>query len=158
MLLAAFTHYAHAVEGIPLTKAELAREELRRYVGLRHEGELGNTRSGRSRGRRKQRKNKQGTDTILLAPDAKTLDRYLGQAMGFMSFRFYEASALFELLPAWLRFLTVYNLLADEEMQKVLQKLSYLKGPLIKIMHSQLTDAAVGENLADWPYETRNNG
>ena len=78
--------------------------------------------------------------------------------MGFMSFRFYEVCALFELIPAWLRFLTLYNLLAYEEMQKVLQKLSYLKGSLIKIMNSQLTDSAVGENLANWPYETRNNG
>jgi hypothetical protein len=72
--------------------------------------------------------------------------------MGFMSFQFYEASALFELLPAWLRFLAKYNLLDQKVHEKLLQSLNYLKDPLIQIARQQLTDPLVEKNLAGWPY------
>ena len=158
MLLAAFTHYAHAVEGIPRTKVEMGRDELSRYVKLRHEGELGNTRSGSAPKRKQKRKNDQGTDIFLLYPEAKTFDRYLGQMMGFLSFRFYEASALFELIPVWLRFLVTCHLLTEEGRQQVVRSLSYLKDPLAEIMTKQLANPAIRENLADWPYELQENG
>ena len=153
-LLAAFTHYAHHEEGIALTKAEMVREQLSRYFALRHEGELDETEDdyGRRPKRRRKRKTKQVSQHPL-CPDARTLDRFMAQLMGFMSFRYHETSALFELIPAWLRFLNRYNLLEEETQQQTVKALSYLKDPLIQIADKQLTDPAIKENLMDWPYE-----
>jgi hypothetical protein len=77
----------------------------------------------------------------------------MARLLGFMSFRYYEAAALFELMPVWLRFLTKYDLLDEETRRWVVQSLSYLKGHLVQIADSQLSDPAVKENLSDWPSE-----
>lgn len=155
-LLAAFTHYAHREEGIALTKAEMFCEQLSRYFTLRHEGELDETEDdyGRRPKRRRKRKTKQVSQHPLCL-DARTLDRFMAQLMGFMSFRYHETSALFELIPAWLRFLNRYNLLEEETQQQTVKALSYLKDPLIQIADKQLSDPAIKENLMDWPYELR---
>jgi hypothetical protein len=154
-LFAAFTHYAHDEEGIALTKARMVSDELGNYFALRHKGELNET--GNDYGRRKNRKRKQKTKLIVssypLCPDAPTLDTFMARLMGFMSFRYYEVAALFELMPVWLRFLTKYDLLDEETRQWVVQSLSYLKGYLVQIADSQLSDPAVKENLSDWPSE-----
>jgi hypothetical protein len=153
-LFAAFVHYAYK-EGIALTKAKMVCDELEDYFELRHQGELDET--GSNDGRRKNRKRKQKTKLIVssypLCPDAPTLDTFMARLMGFMSFRYYEVAALFELMPVWLRFLTKYDLLDEETRQWVVQSLSYLKGYLVQIADSQLSDPAVKENLSDWPSE-----
>jgi hypothetical protein len=69
-----------------------------------------------------------------------------------MSFCHYEAFALFELLPAWLRFLTKYALLDEETQWQTIKELSYLKDHLILFATNSMTDLALQYNLADWPY------
>jgi hypothetical protein len=154
-LFAAFTHYAHDEEGIALTKAKMVGDELADYFALRHQGELEKT--GSDYGRRPKRRRKQKPKEIIssypLCPDAATLDTFMARLLGFMSFRYYEAAALFELMPVWLRFLTKYDLLDEETRRWVVQSLSYLKGHLVQIADSQLSDPAVKENLSDWPSE-----
>lgn len=154
-LLAAFTHYACHVEGVSLTKAEMARDELDRYLIQRRQGELDETGDdyGRRSKRRRKRKTKHGVTQHPLCPDAQTLDKYMAQLMGFMSFQYYKAFALFELIPTWLRFLTKYDILDEENEQQTVQALSYLKGYLIQIADNHLSDPAVKENLMEWPYE-----
>ncbi|MFZ0544020.1 MAG: hypothetical protein WAM60_01185 [Candidatus Promineifilaceae bacterium] len=152
-LFSAFTHYAHEEEGIALTKAKMVVDELKNYFELRHKGELDKTVNddGRRRKRKRKQRNKQIVSDHPLCPDAATLDTFMARLMGFMSFRYYEAAALFELMPVWLRFLTKYDLLDEETRQWVVQSLSYLKGHLVQIADSQLSDPAVKENLLDWP-------
>ncbi len=135
-LLAAFTHYAHVEEGISRTKVEMAHDELSRYLAQRREGELDEFQHP-------------------LCPDAKTLDQFLTQLVGFLSFQYYEAFALFELVPVWLRFLAKYELLDEETRQKTVQELSYIRGHLIQATENNISDPAVLENLTDWPYEPR---
>jgi hypothetical protein len=97
-LFAAFVHYAYK-EGIALTKAKMVCDELEDYFELRHQGELDET--GSNDGRRKNRKRKQKTKEIVsrypLCPDGPSLDTFMVGLMGFMSFRYYEVAALFEL-------------------------------------------------------------
>ena len=147
-LLDAFLYYAHHEEGVPFTRAGMAQQELAEYLIGQEKDSPGKNRLSRSR---KQPGQTQG-QPYSLYPDAKTLDPYLGELMGFLSFRFYEASALFELLPAWLRFLAKYNLLDESVHEKLLQSLNYLKDPLVQIVRQQLTDPLVEENLTGWPY------
>ena len=159
-LLAAFTHYARHEEGFALTKSEMVGEQLSRYFTLRHEGELDEVEDddGRRPQRRHKRKPKQDISQHPLCPDAPTLDRFMAKSMGFLSFRHYEVSALFELIPAWFRFLTKYNLLEEETQQRTIKALSYLKDPLIEIADKRLFDPAVKEDLMDWPYKLLANG
>ena len=152
LLLAAFTHYAHVEAGIARTKVEMARDKLSRYFALRRQGELEDEEPGY--GRRPRRKTRKRSTVHPLCPDAKTLDHYLAQYLfGFLSFQYYEAAALFELIPVWLRFLTKYNLLDEKARQKTIKELDYLKGHLIQIAAKAISDPAVRENLVDWPYE-----
>jgi hypothetical protein len=153
LLLTAFTYYAHTEGRFARTKVEMARQNLADYVIKRHEGELDP--SDVAHGRAKRRKKSKGKTTPQnpICPDAKTLDSYMAQLMGFMSFRFYEAFALYELVPTWLRFLTQYNLLTEEDRQQTLDDLRYLKAHLTTIADKQTSDPTVRENLAAWPYE-----
>ena len=146
-LLAAFSHYATHKEGYALTKVWMFDEQWSQYLAQRRDGELGKSGSGngrRSKKRRRQRKHKQQHP---LCPDAQTLDQFIAQLMGFISFQYYEACALFELIPAWLRFLFKYNLLDEETEQETITSLSYIKGHLIEIANKQLSDLAVQKNL-----------
>lgn len=133
----------------------MARDELGRYLTLDSKGELGKPSQGR--GKRQKRSRKQKSKRPIsqhpLCPNAKILDRYLAQLVGFLSFQYFEAFALFELIPAWLWFLTKYNLLDGETRLKVLQELNYLKDHLVQIAKYNVSDPAVLENLSDWPYE-----
>jgi hypothetical protein len=154
-LMAAFTHYAHHEKGVPLTKSEMVSEQLSRYFTRRHEGELDEVTDdhGRRPQRRRQRKPKKDITQHPLCLDARSLDRFMTQLLGIFTFRYYDVSALFELIPAWLSFLYKYNLLENETQQQTVHALSYLKGDLIQIADKQLSDPAVKENLRDWPYE-----
>ena len=62
--------------------------------------------------------------------------------------------ALFELIPAWLCFLCLYNLLDEKHHEQILQELHYLKKHLLLIAQNQMTDPIIPENLVDWPYES----
>jgi hypothetical protein len=149
-LMAAFTHYAHHEKGVPLTKSEMVSEQLSRYFTRRYEGELDEVEDDYGRRRRKSKKD---ITQHPLCPDAKTLDRFMTELLGIFTFRYYEVSALFELIPTWLSFLYKYGLLENEAQQQTVQAFSYLKGALIQIADKQLSDPAIKENLMDWPYE-----
>jgi hypothetical protein len=151
LLLAAFAYFAHVEEGIPRTKVEKARDELSSYISHRHAGELDEY-DDYDYGRRPRRKKRSKT-YYALRPDARTLDRYMAKLMGFMSFRYYEAFALFELLPTWLRFLTQYELLDEKTCLQAIKDMNYLKDPFIQIAANRVSDPALQQNVADWPYD-----
>lgn len=153
LLLTAFTYYAHTESGFPRTKVEIARDILSDYIVQRHEGKLDPSDVAHGRAKRRKKSKGETTPQNPFCPDAKTLDRYMAQLMGFMSFRFYETFALYELIPTWLRFLTQYNLLTEEARQQTLDDLRYLKAHLTSIADKQIDDPAIRENLAAWPYE-----
>lgn len=151
-LLLAWTYYSHSQEGVPLTKVELAREPLFRYFVKRSAGELNGGREwGYGRKRRGKRRPTAGPGKKALLPDRRTFDRFLGEMVGFLSFRHYEASALFELIPVWLRFLKRRGL-ADQTSEKAaLQDLEALQKDMVQIAEKTVTDPKVAENLRAWP-------
>lgn len=150
-LLAAFAYYAHAEGAFPLTKIEMACDQLSEYISLRFQGDLGRPGPGQNPRPKRARRKSVTPIRYLFYPDASTLDRYLAKLMGFMSFQHYEAFALFELIPAWLRFLVRYDLLEETTRQQIIDELSYLKKAFIQIAANQLTDPALKENMIKWP-------
>ena len=158
LLLFAFEHYAVVEAGIAVTKVGMACECLGQYFALRQEGELGATnpryrKRGSRKRSRKQRKIRSEREIHPLCPDAKSLDRYLGQLVGFLSFRYYRSFAMFEMIPLWLNFQVKYHLLSEESRKRTLHELSHLKGELIKLAENSLYDSTLVMNLRDWPYE-----
>lgn len=141
----AFLHYAHVAEGVSWAKAQMAREELAKYFFKRERGELEPERPPKAR-----RKGKKPQFQSNLSPNHATLDRFIPSFFYGISFRFYEASAFFELIPVWLRFLVKYDLLEEEAIQESIRSLSALHGSLLKMAREQVADPLPAQNLENW--------
>lgn len=152
LLPLAWTHYAHTEEGVPLTRVEMVREPLYLYFVQRSEGELsdGAERGGRRKRRHKRRRVPEREELVLF-PDRRTLDRFLGEMLGFLSFRYYEASALVELIPVWLRFLRQQGLADEAREEAVLRDLQALRQQMVQVVEGAVPDPQVAENLKAWP-------
>ena len=144
-----FVGHLYREEGVSFTKAELARKDLFRYLIDRALGKLEPRESllGR-RPHHSQRKPSPRRVARVLCPDRQTLDQFLCGLLGFMNGLYFRAIALFELIPAWLRFLESRRLLDAEQRQKTLEDLEELRAPLVKIIdgdvgqeHPVLTEA-----------------
>ena len=163
LLLMAWAHYASSDEGVPLTKTEMVREELYRYLVERSEGALSDDprpwpweqeqmwsrKKPRSKRRRKRRA--RYSQQSALIPDRQTVVRFLGEMGGFLSFRYYEACAFFELLPVWLRFLRRHGLIDEKAESQALGDLKGLHKNMIELAERALNDPQVAQNLRAWP-------
>lgn len=149
-----FLHYARYTEQIPLTKAELAREGLANYILQRSRGELTDEPSSRGPGRRKRsriaRSKTESTQTNVLLPDHKSLDRYLTRFYGFLANRHYEGAACFELIPTWVRFLVFKGLAEEAEGQQALRSLQAMSQSMVRLAERDNVDPALAENMRKW--------
>ncbi len=148
-----FLHYARHTEHIPLTKADLARENLVNYILERDRGELTDNESSRGSGRLKRSKKGRGKQNAqnnhVLLPDHKTLDRYLLRFYGFLALNTHEGAAFFELIPAWLRFLQSKGLVEQSEGDDALRSLQALSQSMVKIMEGR-SDPLPAVNMRKW--------
>lgn len=141
LLLMAWIHDAATEGGVPATKAEMARDHLYRYFVQRSEGEL--SKYGGRRGREER----------ALVPERGTLNRYMEDMLGFMSYQRYERSALLEVLPLWLRYLRQLELIGEAEASEALRDLGELSRRAAGQAARALRDPQVAENLRAWPDE-----
>ena len=86
-----------------------------------------------------------------LVPDSETLQRFLAKLLNYDPVRPYAAAALFTLLPTWLRFLQVRNLLSPTEATAALEDLIQLKEDLHSYFANLAGDERVGTAVANWP-------
>ena len=108
-----FLDYLYKDEQIAYPKAEMMRTEMRNYLRDRMEGELEDRPSPLELARNPRKKWKKTVTKIEhnLCPDRATLDRFLGEKLGFMNMQLYRALACFEGIPPWLRFLEANGLI-----------------------------------------------
>ena len=134
-----FLGYLRHDQQMAFSKAELAREALVHYFVRRHQGEL---------------KLEEGKPKIRhpLCPDDKTLDRYLGELMGFLNRQDFKVVAQFETIPLWLKFLLDRGLLTNTIRMRILEELRPLHKMLLKIYRNDPIDPALFTALEDWPY------
>lgn len=151
-LLDGFVYYAHTTDGVPLTKAYIARDEILEYVSQREQGRLKVDKPPRQRKRRRKKKPIVTHRSNPLLPDAKMLDPFWAGRMGFMSSQHYKVATFFELIPTWLRFLEKYGLITAVEHQQTIKDLTYFKDMLLQIMQKQLTDPLPAQHIAAWPH------
>ena len=145
-----FLHYAHEVESVPFTKAELARRNLVLYVLERDRGELEERRSMWDAPKSKRKADRSTSFTNVLLPDHATLDRYLTRFFGFLSMGTYEGAAFFELIPTWSRFLQAKGLVAEEEAHAALRSMQALSQSMVQLMEKFDTDPVLAANMGAW--------
>ena len=146
-LLTEFLGYLYHQENVPYTKGELARDQLYEYILMRHDGELEPADS-----QRKKQKSIPHHPPHPLCPDRKTLDRFLGELLGFINPQHYKATATLELIPAWLRFLESRRLIDAKQRQQTLAELRGLDTEMLKVLKNY-PDPALRVAMENWRSE-----
>ncbi len=149
-----FVDYARHQEGVPYTKAALARDNISRYIMERLAGDLEPRQSMFDAVMNPQRKPKSNpkprVPDHLLCPDRDTLDRFFSRLLNFMNPQKYDVAATFELMPAWLRFLEARGLIEPKQREATLTGLHGLHATLLRLWEADHTDPALAVNLRRW--------
>jgi hypothetical protein len=154
-----FLGYLHRDEGVPYAKGELGRRELHRFIMDRHYGRLENRESmlqsvqrdiDRKKGRKTMPIRKYRRYEHMLVPDPKRLDHHLSGLLDMMNQLYHRASALFELIPGWLRFLEIKQLTDDATRTQGTAQLAPLADSLGRIFARYEEDPAPGQALGGW--------
>jgi hypothetical protein len=149
-LTLAFLGELYQVHGISLSRGDLARKAIARYILERHAGKLKPVGSPFERPRPKGSKPSRAerhSPLHPLCPDRETLDRFLAGMLNIISPQYYEAAATLELVPAWLRFLEGRGLLTDQQRAAALDDLRKLVADAAPIWEQHTADRAVGPNI-----------
>jgi hypothetical protein len=154
-----FLGYLRCVEGVPYTKGELGRRELHRFILDRHDGKLEYRESmlqsaqrdiDRRKGRRLPPKRKYRRYENVLVPDRDRLDRFLAGLLDMMNQLYHRTSALFEIIPAWLRFIEMHGLINAETRRQTLGDLIPLAERLGGIFNQYTDDPGPCQAIDGW--------
>lgn len=151
-LISQFVGYLRREEGVPYPKGELIRDELFRYFVRRHEGDLNPRLSMLEQAMNPRKKlPPPPKPSHLLCPERVTFEVHLAGLVGFMNGLYHTAAALFELVPAWLRFLEARGLIDADQHAKTVEELRPLHADLLRLMESCHDDPALLHALQTWP-------
>jgi hypothetical protein len=148
-----FAGHAARNRGVAPTRAELARQEIIRYIRARHDGDLDDRRSMYERmtdPRKKIPAAADSPDYHILCPDRETLDCFLADNLASMSPQPYKIAVLFELIPLWLAFLESNSLLSAERRRQAMEELAPLGADLSAVVGRYTDDPAVGEGVMQY--------
>jgi len=151
-----FVNYARRVEGAPYARADLARGEIYSFISERYAGELEYAESMldsmlRSSGQKRPPIKNYKSYEHLLCPDYERMDHYLGRMLNMLGYRPHNAAALWELIPAWMRFLQTEGLIDADLRKRTLNNLKPLADVLLKIFNNIHSDPALREPARRWP-------
>ncbi len=123
-LISEFVGYLRREEGVPFPRGELVSRELYRYFMQRHGGKLDPRPSMLEQAMNPKLKlPKPPRPAHPLCPERVTLDVHLAQMMDLMNGLYHSAAALFQAMPAWLRFLESRRLIDAGTSKKVAAEL-----------------------------------
>jgi hypothetical protein len=150
-LISAFVGYLRREEGVPFPRGELVRQELYRYFVRRNEGDLDPRPSMLEQALHPKRKlPKPPRPAHPLCPERVTLDVHLGGMMGVMNGLYHSAAALFQAIPAWLRFLESRRLIDSGTSRKVVAELLPLHATLLRIWEQYTDDPLLYRQGQAW--------
>jgi hypothetical protein len=151
-LLAEFVGYLRRQEGVPFPKGQRARRELFRNFVRRHEGELDPEPSMLERIRQPNLKLPRPPKPIHpLCPERVTLEASLAEFVGPLAGLHHRAAALFDVVPAWLRFLESRRLLDAETRTRVVANLLPLQAQVLRLWESFGDDPTLARAAQQWP-------
>ncbi len=123
-LINTFVGFLRREEGVPFPRGELVRQQLYRYFLRRNDGDLDPRPSLLEQAMHPNRKlPKPPRPAHPLCPERVTLDVHLAGLMGPMNGLYYPVAALFQAMPAWLRFLESRRLIDAGTRTKVTAEL-----------------------------------
>jgi SEC-C motif len=151
-LISEFVGYLRREDGVPFPRGELVRQELYRYFVRRNAGDLDPRPSMLELAMHPNRKlPKPPRPAHPLCPERVTLDVHLGVLMGPMNGLYYPAAALFQAIPAWLRFLESRRLIDASTSRKVAAELLPLRATLLGIWEKHIEDPHLYRQGQAWP-------
>ena len=151
-LISQFVGYLRREEGVPYPKGNLIQKELFRYFSERHEGNLDPKPSMLEQAIHPKKKlPPPPRPSHPLCPERVTFEVCLARLVGFMNSLHHIAAALFEIVPAWLRFLESRRLIDNQQHAKTLEELRPLHSDLLKLMKSYTDDPTLCHALQRWP-------
>jgi hypothetical protein len=136
-LMATFQGELRRQEGVDWVRGMLAADGLFRYLVERGLGRLQNS-------------GKPTPNVHPLCPTQTTFDRFLARCFDLLSGGRSEGFAVYELVPAWLRFLRRHGLLTVEQHRKAFEELSTFRKLLADIAARDWTDPTLGAGLSAW--------
>jgi hypothetical protein len=154
ILALTFTGYLHREEGVGYGKADLPRLHLPRYLLDRHSGVLDPREPLGDLMR-------QGTPPPLsrlqprvvehvLCPAQETLKRYLERLLAAANPQPYRAAALFECMPAWLRYLEANELIDAGQRERSLGEVAALRDDVMAIWSNYIVDPALLKAVGEY--------
>jgi hypothetical protein len=151
-LIGTFVGYLRREEGVPYPRGELVRHVLYSYFLRRNQGDLDPRPSMLEQALDPKRKlPKPPRPAHPLCPERVTLDVHLAGMMGMLSGRYYSAAALFQAMPAWLRFLESRRLIDAATSRKVAAELLPLHATLLGIWKQHTDDLLLYRQGHAWP-------
>ncbi len=147
-----FVGYLRREEGVPFPRGELLRDDLYRYFVRRHEGELDPRPSPMEKIRHPKLKlPKPPAPAHPLCPEKVTLEVHLAKMFGIMTHQQHNAAALFQAMPAWLRFLESRRLIDADTRKKVVAELLPLHTSMLKLWDTYKEDPTLYRQQLVWP-------
>jgi hypothetical protein len=151
-LINEFVGYLRREEAVPFPRGELVRQELFRYFVQRNNGDLDPRPSMLEQALHPNRKlPKPPRPAHPLCPERVTLDGYLSGLMGMMNGLYHTAAALFQAMPAWLRFLESRGLIDAATSKTVAKELLPLHTTLLGIWEQFADDPSLYRQGQAWP-------
>jgi hypothetical protein len=135
---------------VSYAKGELARDQIQSHILKRYDGELKAASRSRTGKKNKAKASASQSNSILL-PDNATLDRYLADLVNLFSPRPHRLAAMFEIIPAWLRFLETRALIDVEQHVQTLNELRPLAGGFVKFWQNFNSEPAPRLAAERWP-------
>jgi len=131
-------------------KAELGSGNLSRYLVQRVDGQLEHSPPLYDPGKRPQKRKGKARRTQrrpvhILCPDAKTFEPFLADHMHFLSARYHTVAATMEVIPTWLRFLELRQMVDSQEHLSTLRGLACLHADLLKLWKKYSDDPSLHE-------------
>jgi hypothetical protein len=151
-LIAEFIGYLRREEGVPFPRGELVRGELASYFLRRHQGDLNPRPSMLESALHPNKKlPKAPKPAHPLCPERVSFDVFLAGFMGMFNNLYHTAAALFEVIPAWLRFLESRGLIDADRRRKTVEELRPLHAQLLRLWETYPQDPTLSRTAQAWP-------
>ena len=151
-LLNEFVGYMKREERVPFARGYLVRDHLYSYLLERHAGNFDPRPSMLDEALgRKTKIQKPPRPAHPLCPDRMTLDVFLGGLIQGLNAKYYAAAAVFQAMPAWLRFLESKRLIDADVRHKVANELLPLHDELSRCWQAYTDDGSLEKQQQVWP-------
>jgi SEC-C motif len=153
-LINEFVGYMRREEGAPFPRGQLVRNHLYSYFVQRHGGKLDPRPSMLDQALHPERKlPKPPRPAHPLCPERVTLEVFLAGLISTFNGMFHAGAAVFQAMPAWLRFLESRRLIGADLRRKVANEFLPLHATLSQVWQSYLDDPTLDRQGLAWPVD-----